>query len=1227
MSRIFPITSIESIPDYASRITPQETRKARAMGKIKDKMREDLQHENASQEQATVLEKFISIFATDLLQAEASSLNIEKALEILADEKDKLRKIEAARKEAEAIAQKKWEGERKRKEEAHRREVNQITSMELPLDWENLFHGDQITEDVHAENSADALLLSLSNLGRVDIEYMAEISGSDPKSVILDLKGSIFQNPETWERCWYKGWETKDHYLSGNLMRKRDAAIVASKEFDGYFRDNISAIDSVLPVPLSMEEIYVTLGSPWIPPDIIDDFANHIIGLDHYPAIKGTKHDPITGTWELPYRGRGVVGVERKWRTEYSFEEVIHPAHNVFGTERMAALDILERTLNTRPIKVTDPDPAAPSSSKKRILNEGETLSALEQQRKMVAEFKDWVWEDSTRSERLQMIYENNFGCVKQRRFDGSFLRFPDMNPSVTLHPYQKDAVARMIMTPNTLLAHDVGAGKTYMMIAAGMEMKRMGLSEKNLYVVPNGILAQWSTMFAHIYPASKVLTIEPKDFTPAKRAAALRKMRDGAFDAILIAYSSFSSIKLSHAYELDSLEDELNNTLQLLAATISNQTKSLIKRRDELQKNVNAIKILIESSKEALENETITFDDLGITHLFVDEAHNFKNVPIETKMQGYLGISSGGSARCKDMMEKVRCIQRQNGGGGVVFATGTPISNSITDAFIMQTYLQNGELAMIDLQSFDDWVRMFAEPSTEFEIDVDTSNFRTATRLSKFHNLPELTTLLSSIADFHPVEESNSVPGIIDREDIVVKRSAEFEDYLKLISSRTDAIRSGSVPRTMDNMLLVTTDGRKAALDMRLVDPQATTLNTKAMACAEKVANIYFITMNEASTQLVFCDISTPKSSFNLYDEIKSRLMKLGVPASQIAFVHDYESTSDRAALFRSMRTGAIRVLIGSTFKIGIGVNIQNKLIAVHHLDVPWRPADMEQREGRMIRPGNENDRVSIYRYITEGSFDAYSWQLLETKQRFITALLSGSVEQRSMSEIDNTVLDYAEVKAIAIGDERIKERVEAANELSRLLMLQKEQAKMREEYSIELQSIPIKKERLLEHISSCEADITSYAAWKKAHPDEDVISLPNSEKKARIRYLNDLRQAVHDQVLSPTEKVLSEYRGFSIVVPANMPSNDAFLYIIGNARYRVQLGTSSRGYLVRVDNFLDNLDSYHKNIAEKLEKLNARESEMRTKLEEVKDYGSLIEETQIQIEALDKELGVEAA
>lgn len=1161
---------------------------------------------------SALLEKAIDSIAKELSEPNRTAKSLARVIKKLEAEERKLKRLE--QKQKEAAERKRQEEIARKKEEERRKEIKRITAMELPLDWENAFCDDVRAEGVHVDDPADALLHSLNNLGRVDIEYMARICGADPKAVILELKGSIIQNPETWEKCWYKGWETKDQYLSGNLMRKRRKAVDANKEFDDYFRENVTAIDSVLPDPIPIEDIYITLGSPWIPPDIIDDFANHIIGLEDDPAMIGTKHDPITGTWELPYRGKSLAGDEVG-----DDGCLLHVAHNAYGTDRITALNILEKTLNGRPIKIMDSDSKASKKSSKKAINEKETLVAQEQQRKMIEEFKEWVWESESRSERLQIIYENNFGCLKQRKFDGSFLKFPKMNKDITLHPYQKDAIARMIMMPNTLLAHDVGAGKTYMMIAAGMEMKRMGLSSKSLYVVPNNILQQWQKMFLELYPEANVLVVAPKDFTPKKRAGVLQEIKDNDFDAILMSYSTFSLIKVSREEMIDSLSQEHDDLVELMSQSWQYRTKKLKKWIEALHEKLADLENAISS-----DDGVISFDELGITRLFVDEAHNFKNVPIQTKFNNCLGISSGGSARCKDMLEKVRCVQRNNGGAGIIFATGTPITNSIADAYVMQRYLQDGELALLGLQSFDDWVSMFAEMATEFEIDVDTTNFRMATRFSKFHNLPELTNLLSFIADFHSPEELGSLPEVGKREDVVVKKSPSFETYLQDLSARTDLIRKGVVSRRADNMLKVTTDGRKAALDMRLVDPAAFCANHKAFACAEKVADVYFSTTEIAATQLVFCDISTPKNTFNLYDELKDLLLQLGVCPDHVAFVHDFDTPAQQKALFADMRAGKIRILIGSTFKIGLGVNIQNRLIAIHHLDVPWRPSDMAQREGRMIRPGNRNDQVAIYRYITDGSFDAYSWQLLETKQRFITALLSGSMNQRSMKEIDDTVLDYAEVKAIAIGDERIKQRVEAANELARLTMLRTEQQRLHDSLRSELQVLPDRQKRLQGHIAACVEDEARYEKWKMTHPDEYHQDLSSKQKKARSEYRAVIRQTILSQAFSSQKRTLSPYRGFPIIVPANISPNDAFLYIQGAAKYRVSLGTSPKGYLMRIDNFLNRLAAYKNEQEANLKKLDARETEIQMKLAEAEDYDGSIEELSLLIQELDEKLGV---
>ena len=1106
------------------------------------------------------------------------------------------------------------EEEKKRQKDAH---IQEVTIMDLPLDWENAFNQDVRTQGVHADSISDGLILSLSNLGMVNIEYISAITGENYKTIICALKGSIYQNPLTWNECFYQGWETAEEYLSGNLMRKWKAASEANKEYNGYFTDNIKAIEKILPPTVATKDIYVTLGSPWVPTDVIDDFIVYLFGdplkhcsyygnkdsiLEEYKTI----HDEITGTWEIPckFRYNHSVGVSR-----------------TYGTDKLEALHILEKTLNMKTVAVTEEINCPTNvSGKKRVINKADTVAAIEKQQKLIAAFQKWVWTDDARKERLEIIFENNFSCVRRRIFDGSFLEFPTMSKSVNLYPYQKDAVARIIFSPNTLLAHDVGAGKTYVMIAAGQEMKRMGLSTKNMYVVPNNIVGQWKNIFLVMYPNAKLLCVDPKTFIPNKREEILERIRDEDFDGIIIAYSCFEQIPLSKDYYIEELTAK-KELVSNLATQKGKATSRLQRKKEALERALYEMTLAMDDMYD-----TVYFDELGITRLFVDEAHNFKNVPFETKVNKVLGISGRGSKRCKDMMDKVHMVQKKNDGKGVVFATGTPITNSITDVYIMQQYLQSGELAMLDLQSFDAWIGMFAERSTEFEIDVDTSSYRLATRFAKFHNLPELTSLLSSIADFHRVDESAGIPMHDGYNDALVSKTSAFAAYLDDISQRADDVRQGRVSRKDDNMLKITTDGRKAALDLRLVDQTATfTYQSKVARCTENVADIYFKNTQNKSTQLIFCDTSTPKNGFNIYDELKTGLVNLGIPETQIAYIHDAETEAKRAQLFMKVRNGDIRILIGSTFKLGLGVNIQDKLIALHHIDVPWRPADMTQREGRILRQGNTNTNVYIYRYITEGSFDAYSWQLLETKQRFISDLLSGSLTARSGADIEDTVLDYAEVKALAVGNPLVKKRVEAANELTRYLTLQRKLVDSRIRMEKELMELPGKLEHQKELIAKCEEDLSYYQIWKAANPPAEENRLKKEEAEKRKTLREYITSAVKSYALETREKTLMTYRGFEIVLPANMTHEKPYIWLTRQGKYYVELGDTEIGNLVRIDNYLDTLDDHLEQLKTCLSKLTEKEIELKAELSKDENYSEQIEKYKAEVEKIDKNLEVD--
>ncbi len=1139
--------------------------------------------------------------SADLLKMIDKLSNIRRKKEVI--ETKKIQQEEREKREREAR-------EVKERKEAHIREV---TSMDLPLDWENVFNHDVRTQGIHADSISDGLVYSLSNLGCVDIEYISSITGEDYKTIIVALKGSIYQNPEIWGECFYKGWETSEEYLSGNLMRKWKAAKEADKEYNGYFADNIKAIEKVLPPTVATKDIYVTLGSPWVPADIIEDFIIHLLGdwRRHWYCINDEedfhiKHDELTGTWEIPFKSRYNQDVK---------------VTQTYGTDRINALHILERTLNMKSVAVTDEVVGnTNSSSKKRVINQSETILAIEKQNRMIKAFQKWIWEDERRKERLEMIFENNFSCVRRRIFDGSFLRFPNMSPVINLYPYQKDAIARILFTPNTLLAHDVGSGKTYVMIAAAMEMRRMGLSKKNMFAVPNNIVGQWKSIFYAMYPNANLLCVEPKSFAPSKRQEVLERIRDEDFDGVIIAYSCFEQIPLSKEYYQNKLLDE-QELIEEIASRKNKATSHLKKKQKAVSKALSELTAAMDDLYNG-----IYFDDLGITRLFVDEAHNFKNVPIETKADKVLGISASGSKKCQDMMDKVHMVQKKNDGTGVIFATGTPITNSITDVFIMQMYLQSGELSMLDLQSFDSWIGMFAERSTEFEIDVDTSSYRLATRFSKFHNLPELTSLLSSIADFHQVDTSAGIPQIDGYTDALISKTNEFENYLKDISQRAEDVRKGYVNRKDDNMLKITTDGRKAALDLRLVAPSTRfTYQSKVARCVENVAGIYFKTTAQKSAQIIFCDISTPKTGFNIYDEVKDMLQSRGVPSEKIAFIHDAETETQRNIMFAQVRKGDIRVLLGSTFKLGLGVNIQDKLIALHHIDVPWRPADMTQREGRILRQGNINSKVRIFRYITEGSFDAYSWQLLETKQRFITGLLSGSLIERSGTDIEDTVLNYAEVKALAVGNPLVKERVETANELSRYLTLQRKLIESRICMEKELLEMPGKKANQENSIAQCKADIAYHNEWKQ----ENSAPTDNKTKKDEANQRKQLRDSIHSSligyILEPKEKALMTYRGFEIILPANMTREKPYIWLKRNGRYYVELGDTQIGNLIRIDNFLDDLQTHLDKLDESLAKLQEREYHLKEELKKDENFSNEIEECRKKLETLDKRLGVE--
>lgn len=1085
----------------------------------------------------------------------------------------------------------KMDEEKRQKEER----IKQSTCMDLPIGFENHFEYDKRTKGVYFESIPDALVHCYHELGCVDIEYIAAVTKTSYKNVIQALRGSIFQNPDKWQECFYKGWEIAEEYLTGNLVRKYMSAKRANRVYKNWFEDNLKAIEQLLPENLLDEDIYVHPAAPWIPADVHDEFIQYLFGkpIRPYNYDSHVKHDEKTSTWDVPakslYRNNPDV-------------------YSKYGTRRMDALEIYEKTLNGSPIKVTDEIYDYSKAKSVRILNQSETVLAVEKQKILVKAFQDWIWKDAQRKQRLQIIFAEKYGYYRRRKFDGSFLKFPGLNPDIELYPYQKDAVARIIFSPNVLLAHDVGSGKTYELIAAGMELKRMGLSKKNLYVVPNNILGQWETLFHLLYEEAKVMCVDPKIFTPEKRDETLANIRDNDYDAIIMPYSVFDKIPISKKWVYERFLAEEESLVEY--SKNWNKNTSGIRRA---QKNLKSdTRKLLEKVKKF--QMSISFDELGITRLFVDEAHNYKNVPVETKNSGIRGINNVGSLKCEMMLEKVRFIQKMNNGAGVVMATGTPLTNSLTDAFVMQNYLQSGELALLDIHTFDAWVGMFAEAVTDFEIDVDTNTYRLATRLSQFHNMTELTALLSSIADFHSMEKGEDIPAFNGYTDHLIPQTDELKKYLQDISRRADDIHRRRVSRSEDNMLLLTVDGRKAALDMRLVDKGLSlSSDSKVYICANEIIKIYHETMENKSTQLVFCDMSTPSEKFNLYNELARILIEKGIPYSQLAFIHDAKTEIQREKLFDKVRKGDVRVLIGSTLKLGTGVNVQDKLIAIHHFDIPWRPSDMVQRQGRILRQGNSNSEVYIHRYITQGSFDAYSWQLLEVKQRFINEILSGSMTVKEISDIDDTVLDYAEVKALAVGNPLIKQRVEVANELSRYKTLQRKSREERELLQKELLEIPNQREYYHARIEETKEDV-AYVSTSTEKLDIDA------RKELRTNLLN----ALNENDLELQEKHFGYYRGFEIVLPSHMLKGQAFVWIQRCGRYRVDMADNEKGNLMRIDNCIDGLKDRLSRFFDRLYEIRMRQESIESQLSKKESYLKEISACEKRLREIDKELGV---
>ncbi len=973
-------------------------------------------------------------------------------------------------------------------------------------------------------SAGEALIECVNTCGRVDIGLMEEMSGIRAGELISELEGSaIFQDPAVFEgrEEWdpYTGWLLRAQYCRGNILKKVEDAEKARERFPGHFAPNAEELRKLLPSTLVLESVHVSLGATWVPAEMYSEFIRELLHMSTYAYVSYNRELAV-------------------WKIDPPMEAKDSVYNNfTYGTADLSAIKIIEQTMNAKTVRVYDYSYSYRADSERRV-DRSATLAAQEKQRAIIDEFSKWVYKDVIRKRQLEELYNDAFVGYASSAYDGSFLTFPGMNPEVTLYPHQRNAIARILLSgQNVLLSHDVGTGKTYEIIASVHELKRMGLSGKNLVVVPNPVLKATVDAHRYLYPEDDILVIYPRNFTPKDRARVLERVRDEDHVAVYMAYSSFDMIVMSKDYWIDKWQRELRALRKAIANAECAAEQGQLKREEKVLSRK-----LANYAVEARDTPWPTFDDLGIDTLVVDEAHNYKNIPLYSRTENIVGMHGSGSRKCVEMLEKAHSVRH------LVMATGTPLTNSLADLFVMQTYLQPQELRFREIDSFDMWINCFGERETNFEIDVDTNGLREMTRFSTFHNLTELMGLFSSVCDFHHSATGDSeLPRFRGYTDVRVPRSRAQTDYIRDLAKRTEKIRAGIVGRTEDNLLKITTDGRKCALDVRLVGLESEGVySSKVGVCSREIMDLYH--RYPGCCQIVFCDIGTPKSAFNVYNSLKDRLVSAGVREQEIAFVHDAVSEAARAKLFLAMNRGMLRVVIGSTAKLGIGVNVQERLIAVHHLSVPWRPADMVQREGRIIRPGNTCPEVFIYRYITEGSFDAYSWQLLENKQRFISSFLSGTYSGREMEDIADAVLSYAEVKALAIGNPLIKNRVETANLLERAKIASRQRQKQLISLRTVLENAPWRMQKVEDSIAAVQADMAFYARSRGR------VRL--SEREA---FGEELIEALRDNVMEARERVFDEYQGFTIVLPAGMAADRPHVLVRrqGGGSYYLEMDT----------------------------------------------------------------------
>ena len=1031
------------------------------------------------------------------------------------------------------------------------------------------------------DTASEALAVSIGERAGVDLSYMAQLSGKTEEELTEELAGIIFKNPIS------EKWEPSDEYLSGNVREKLQIAKQFAEDHPEY-QVNVQYLEQVQPKDLDASEIEARLGATWISENYITQFMAETFHTPRYYVGSKVKvqYAEVTGQWNV--MGKNVDSYGNALVT------------STYGTQRANAYRLLEDALNLRDTKIYDT--VQDADGEHRELNRKETMLAQQKQELIKEEFKEWIFKDLHRREDLCKIYNERFNSIRPREYDGSHIQFVGMNPEITLMPHQKNAVAHVLYGNNTLLAHCVGAGKTFQMIAAGMESKRLGLSQKNLYVVPNHLTEQWGSDFLRLYPGANILVATKKDFEPVNRKRFCSRIATGDYDAVIIGHTQFEKIPLSRERQIAMLEDQIADiTFSIEEAAHQAGQNYTIKQLEKTKKSLQArMKKLNDQTRK---DDVVTFEQLGVDRLFVDESHSFKNLFLYTKMRNVAGISQTDAQKSSDMFMKCRYMDELTGGRGITFATGTPVSNSMTELYTIMRYLQYDTLMRMGMGHFDSWAATFGETVTAIELSPEGTGYRAKTRFARFFNLPELISIFKEAADIQTSDMLNLPVPEAEFINEVLKPSEEQQEMVSAFSERAESVRGGLVNPTVDNMLKITNDGRKCALDQRLLNellPDAE--KSKVNTCVENAFQVWEEGKADRTTQLIFCDLSTPKGdgTFNVYDDVRNKLTEKGIPKEEIAFIHEYNTEAKKAELFAKVRAGQVRILMGSTPKLGAGTNVQDRLIALHHLDCPWKPSDLEQQEGRILRQGNQNDKVKIFRYVTENTFDAYMWQILENKQKFISQIMTSKSPVRACEDVDDTALSYAEIKALATGNPYIKEKMDLDVQVSKLKLLKANHTS--QIYRLEsdiAKNFPVQISALKERIAGMQLDSQVVKSVDLQDNDTFAMTVGNVLYEDKKEAGEALIAACAGLKTVSTGGKVGEYHGFTLSASYNMFSNAFELTVKGKCSYKLEIGKDPVGNMQRIHNTLSSID---RKLTESEQKLETVQQQLATAQEEVK-------------------------